>query len=379
MKVCIASWAPHIGGAEIAAERLALGLMQAGHDVLLVVGTDGDALRRYISAGIRCTFIAQQFTDKWHWLRYLRSRNAFVRVLRAERPDILHSNDLPTHQMASDAARRVGIPRVCHHRFVYDGNAIDWFNKYGAERHVFVSRALRDILCSKSSILKASPTAVVYDGLCLEGRVTPAERKKARAALNLPDDKVLVVFSGQISHPKGIEDLLRSWRILPEPCAQQAELLLVGDDLAGAGKYRLAMERLGSELGIRARFVGFQTNPRDWLLASDIAVVPSHFEALGNATLEAMALSLPVVGTAVGGIPEMVVDGETGLLVPVGNPQALAAALTRLISNQQLRKAMGHRGRLRCEQMFSIEKHVLAMIEQYELAIESKSNGYAVR
>src|SRR5262249_8024037 len=152
-----------VGGAEVAAERLAVGLQQAGHDVLVVLGTHGPVLERIERAGVRCVVSAMCFTDKWHWWRYRRARGALRRLLSRERPDIVHSNDLPTHQIVSDAARGLGFPRVCHHRWLFPGAAIDWLNKFGAEQHLFVSRALADEMCGESARLQMAPRAVVYD------------------------------------------------------------------------------------------------------------------------------------------------------------------------------------------------------------------------
>lgn len=68
-------------------------------------------------AGLRCVYSPMCLTDKWHWLRYMKARNRLRQVVKRYRPDVIHGNDLPTHQIVSDAARGLGIPRVCHHRF----------------------------------------------------------------------------------------------------------------------------------------------------------------------------------------------------------------------------------------------------------------------
>ena len=141
-KICIASWASFLAGAEVAAERLAIGLKEAGHDVFMLLGTNGETLRRMRGVGLRCEFAPLSLTDKWRWWRYAAARRGVDRVLRREKPDLVHCNDLPTNQMVSKAAGRLGIPRICHHRFYFGGSAVDWLNKFGAERHLFVSRAL---------------------------------------------------------------------------------------------------------------------------------------------------------------------------------------------------------------------------------------------
>src|SRR5262249_28983088 len=114
LKVCLASMAPFVGGAEVAAERLGLGLRAAGHDVFLLLGRSGAVPDRLQAAGLRCVVSPMYLTDKWTWPRYWLARQALARVLRQELPDVVHSNDLPTHQIVSDAARGLRAPRICH-------------------------------------------------------------------------------------------------------------------------------------------------------------------------------------------------------------------------------------------------------------------------
>lgn len=364
-KVGLVSWAPFLAGAEIAAERLAAGLQQAGHEVFVVLGNKGPVMERMREAGLRCLHVPIHFTDKWHWLRYRKSRNALRRLLQRERPDIVHSNDLPTHQMVSDAVRGTGIPEVCHHRWIFEEKAIDWLNKYGAAHHLFVSRFLMEELSGRSPRLRASGRSVVYDGLPLPPPPTAEDRRRAREQLGLPADRVVVTFAGQIIERKGVADLLSAWPLLDAALRSRAELLLLGDDLEGKGSYRIAMEQLSAELGCAARFLGFQQNVGEWLLASDVAVVPSHAEPLGNATLEAMSYAQPVLGCAVGGIPEMVVHEQTGLLVPPRSPAELSTALSRLIGDADSRRRLGAQGRRRCEEIFSLGAHVQSVLAEY--------------
>ena len=377
LKITLTSWAPFIGGAEVAVERLAMGLSAAGHQVLLVVGTDGEALARFRDAGIRCEFVPQQFTDKLKWLQYRRSRHALMEVLRREEPDVVHSNDLPSHQMTSDAARRLGIPRVCHHRWIFEGSAIEWLNKFDADRHLFVSQALMRMLCRESGQLQDSSRAVVYDGLPLPETPCEDDQFVAKRRLGLDPSKLLVLFAGQIIERKGVADLLQAWARLPRH-AEQAELVIAGDDLEGEGAYRRQMENLARELNCTAQFVGFQKNIPEWLTAADIVTVPSHAEPLGNATLEAMAHARPVIGGDVGGIPEMVLDGETGLLVPPKSPDQLAQALQQLLAEPELRQLMGQAARRRCEEMFSLDAHVQAVLAEYQIILQHSSTGVAV-
>lgn len=372
LKVGIISWAPFLAGAEIAAERLAAGLQQAGHKVFVILGHHGPVMERMRAAGLRCFHVPIHFTDKWHWLRYRRSRNALRRLLRQEQPDIVHSNDLPTHQMVSDAVGGTGIPEVCHHRWIFDEKAIDWLNKFGAAHHLFVSCFLMEELSRRSTRLRASSRSVVYDGLPLPPLPTDEDRRRARERLGLPADRVLVTFAGQIIERKGVADLLRAWPLVDASLRSRAELLIIGEDLESKGSYRIAMEQLSAELGCAARFLGFQKNVGEWLLASDVAVVPSHAEPLGNATLEAMSYALPVLGCTVGGIPEMVVHEQTGVLVPPRSPADLAAALSLLIGDADLRRRLGEQGRRRCEEIFSLDAHVQSVVMEYAAVLSAR-------
>ena len=133
------------------------------------------------------------------------------------------------------------------------------------------------------------------------------------------------------------------------------------------------MQQLATRLGSPAKFLGFQGNIGQWLIAADLAVVPSHVEPLGNATLEAMAHALSVIGCDVGGIPEMIVHEETGLLVPPREPNALARAIERLIGNPDERARFGGAGRARCEAHFDIAAHTYAVLEQYRLVLPKRA------
>jgi glycosyltransferase involved in cell wall biosynthesis len=369
MRIAIASWAPFHAGAEVAAERLALGLQEAGHEVLVVLGTEGETLRRMRSVGLRCEFVPLMLTDKWRMWRWRAAQRELAGIFRRFQPDIVHFNDLPTSQMAGRAARELGIPRVCHHRYTFETTAANWLNKFGAERHLYVSRALMTEMEQASAELRVAPRAVVYDGLPLPPARTNDDRREARAKLGLSSEELYVLYAGQITERKGVADLIRAWMLLSEGARAKAELLIVGEDLQNGGRYRVEMEQLARSIGCQAKFTGFQRNLPEWQMAADIAVTPSHFDPLGNVVLEAMAASLPVVGCEVGGIPEMIVHEETGLLAPPHAPAALAGALERLIKDPAERERFGAAGRVRCETHFDIAVHTREILNQYRLVL----------
>src|SRR5918993_3448131 len=151
-----------------------------------------------------------------------------------------------------------------------------------------------------------------------------------------------VVFVGRLHRQKGVHTLVRAVPLLPPG----TRVTLVGD-----GPERAAVERLAAGLGVadRVRVTGFLPHAEGLALlaAARVAVLPSAYEELGTALVEAMAAARPVVASRVGGIPELVRDGVDGLLVPPGDPVALAAALTRVLTDPGLAVALGSCGRQR--------------------------------
>ena len=379
LRVAVLSRAPFVGGAEVAAERLAVGLGRAGHVVRVFAGVEGEVSQRLREAGLDVVVTDLPQRDRCHAWRYLRAGRALRREVRRFSPHVIHANDLPTHQLTAEATRGLGAPRLCHHRFLYDDQAIRWMLRGGVERHLFVSDGLRRLLVDASPTIAATPGAVVYDGLELPDVPDEAQRRDARRRLGLPADRVIVTFAGQMIERKGIDELLHAWRRLDNQWHGLAELVLLGDDPATSHGYRAAMQRLAADLGLDVRFTGFRRDVADWLAASDVSVTPSRAEPLGNAVLEAMAMALPVIGGDVGGIPEMVVAGETGRLIPPRDPEALARALDACLGDEAGRRAMGAAGRRRCETLFSLEAHTSAVLRQYDIALGRAADAPAGR
>jgi glycosyltransferase involved in cell wall biosynthesis len=370
LKLLLFSRAPFIGGAEVACERLALGLMDRGHKVTVVVDQENEVYQRFVAKGLNCKVFRLPFREKksvvsyaYHWMRLRR----FVQKFQ---PDLVHCNDLPTHQFVSSVAGSLGLPRVCHHRFIYNGKCIDWLNRQGAEIHLFVSNYLKDLLSGESAKLASEPRQVLYDGLPMGSVRSDSDRRQARDKLGIAQESRLVLFAGQVIERKGVKELLDAWKKIDSE-KYRSSLVLIGDDIQNNGAYRKQMQSYASSEGIQATFMGFQNNVPEWLQAADIAVVPSREEPLGNATLEAMATGLPVVGTLTGGIPEMIEEEQTGLLVQVNDPDRLANALNRLLEDPELAQKLGQAGRIRCERIFSIATHTDAMIEVFQDLLHS--------
>lgn len=166
------------------------------------------------------------------------------------------------------------------------------------------------------------------------------EREARRRALGFAPDHVVCAYVGRLSREKGVLELVEAWKTV-QPA--NATLLLAGPDMpgspwdAGPGARRF-VENNG--LTNSVRFLGSTDDVAAVLQATDIAVQPSHFEALGLAAIEALACGVPVVASRVGGLPDFIRDGENGRLVPPKDPTALSAALKSLVTDHAARTRM---------------------------------------
>jgi glycosyltransferase involved in cell wall biosynthesis len=165
----------------------------------------------------------------------------------------------------------------------------------------------------------------------------------------------------------GVAANLEQWKgidLLLEAAAQVKSPLRL--EIYGSGSERALLERQARELGVEARFHGFVADLREPLGDLDVLVQPSRADNFPLAVLEAMAAGLPVVGARVGGIPELVLDGETGVLVEPDDPAALAAALDSLAESPERREAFGRAGRERVAESFTVDAFIRRTIELYE-------------
>jgi glycosyltransferase involved in cell wall biosynthesis len=298
--------------------------------------------------------------------RWATSVARLAALARRHRAQVIHSNEAPSFQIAGYVAKLLRLPAITHVRFPEGAAGYAWYLKSGFVKALFVSHALRRDVEAASPGIFDGRADVVHDGVVAPRLPGEAERTAGRAALRIPDDRPAVVIAGQVVEIKGIWDFIEAAKLLVEQGAR-ATFVVLGDDLKDHGRTRREAETRVQSLGLDAhfRFLGFRPDAPALIPLFDVVAVPSHVEPLGNATLEAMAAGRPVVGARVGGIPEMVVEGETGLLVPPKAPAELADALGRLIADPALRARLGEAGADRARSTFSLEAHVARLEEIY--------------
>jgi glycosyltransferase involved in cell wall biosynthesis len=277
--------------------------------------------------------------------------------LREEGVALVHAQDFHTNALGFLAARLAGIP--CIVTRVDLGHALDTKRRSVLS---LVSRLAARVIVNALSIRDAclrdgvdpDRIAVVRNGLDLASfdraaAPEPAGPEAAGFDLRLPT----IVQVANMHHPvKGQGDLLIAHREVLRQ-VPEAQLVLVGD-----GERRPALQRMAHELGIagRVRFAGYRRDVPAILARASLIVSASYAEGISNAVLEAMAARRAVIGTAVGGTPELVRDGVTGFLVRPGEPPDIARRVVALLRDPALARRMGEEGRAAVEREFSVER-----------------------
>lgn len=274
---------------------------------------------------------------------YLKNLVRAMRMLRELRAELLDVNFNYWRPPEVLAAWLLRIPIVTHfHVVVPSPGPYVRFSSAVASVSEFAAR------CSSShgQPSEVIPNAVVLDRF--DGAVS------LRKELSLADSDVVISFVGQIRENKGIDSFLRMAHALQ---GERLRFLIAGECRVSArypGSYDA--ERLQREIGgdARIRYLGYRRDVENVFKTSDILVVPSRWgEPFGLINIEAGAVGIPVVATRDGGIPEIIRDGDNGLLVDVGDDAALLAAVRRLVDSPEMRRTMGGRAREVVESKFT--------------------------
>ena len=328
------------------------GMLKRGHRVWLAAPQSSPLAERASSLGAVLFPLRQRFE-----LSPLTAWRLF-RLMRRQRFDIVHFNGqrpLVTGALAarlSDSScilvcsRRVNFPlRTRFSRMKFN---------FFMDQVVTVSATVRDTLTRDG--VHPFLLRVIHEGRDLES-IDALPYPSVAIAKGCP----VIGIVAHLSQEKGHSTLINAISILLKSYPR-VTLLIVGD-----GQLRNHLQKLANRLGVteRVRFLGFRADADSLMKCFDIFCLPSLSEGLGSVILAAMANRLPVVATTVGGIPELVIDRITGLLVPPRDPKQLAGALQKLLESPSLRKRMGESGRKRVESHFTLEKNIKKMEQLY--------------
>ncbi len=309
-----------------------------------------------------------------HWFRPVK----IWQFLRRFRPDVVHTQHAAAFLDSALAARVAGVPVLVH------TDHSKWYPE--KKRHMVAERWLSrlcDAFCAVSEHTKgdlaqwekipASKITVVYNGFDFENLPGPADRAELRAALNVPDGAPLIGSVARLQWQKGHDLLLDAMKLVLE-ARPDARCVIVG---GGAKEQDLRDQAARLGFGDRVILTGWRNDAVRYLAAIDLFVMSSNFEGMPVSLLEAMAVGLPVVSTAVGGVPEVVEGGRTGLLVEGRDPRVFADALLALVNDPERMRAYGEAGRQLYQDRFRVRGMVDAYDRIYRDALERRRHGTA--
>ncbi len=361
------------GGAGANTFLTAVGLKRLGFDVTVGGGPGGELYLDAERAGIR-TMALVHMKPTISPLHDCVMLVQLYRLFRREQFTIVHTHSSKAGVLGRVAATYAGVPIIIHsvHGFSFHDltHAISnwlwvWIERVCGRlcrKMLFVSRLLAEDAVARG-ICRLEDTEVIYSAVDLDAIAEAgSSAAEVRARFGIPADDSVVASVGRLDKKKNIEDLLvAAEAVLRE--RPRTTFLIVGE-----GPEYDALAGRAQALGISEKvvFSGQQTDLPVILAGIDVYAVPSLYEGMGRAMTEAMASGKSVVANAVGGIPELVIDGVTGYLVPAGRPEFMAEKITYLLSHPDEARVMGENARKAVGREFHPDTMVRMVAECYE-------------
>jgi glycosyltransferase involved in cell wall biosynthesis len=373
----------NIGGPALHATLLTERLDPSRYDSLLVAGTEDPGEGNFLALHDRSfepLVIVPALGRGIHGPQDVVALAWLVRLMRRIRPHVVHTHTAKAGTLGRLAARVVGVPIVVHtyHGHVLRGYfppaktrvfvAIERWLARRTDRLLAVSETVRTELLDMG-IGRPERFTIMPLGLDLDRFLrSEGARGVLRAELGLSDATPLVGIVGRLVHIKAHEIFLeaaaRVARVLPD-CG----FLIVGD---GERRAELRDQAAALGLGPQVRFLGWRRDLDRIYADLDLVALTSHNEGSPLSLIEAMAAGRAVVATRVGGVPDLVEDGVSGVLVPPADPAALSGAITALLSDAGRREALGQAGRKRVATVFGADRLLRDMDRLYEKLLEEK-------
>lgn len=335
------------GGAQRYVFDLALASKEAGHDVLVVTGGEGILTEQLMANEIHVRTIGSMTRDV-SLLREIRSFRTLVRIVKNFKPQVIHGNSSKAGALAALAGRIAGTPRIVFtaHGWAFNEKRPLLQKIIIAKLHYLTVLLSHATICVSGGIRQDAAWMpfmkgrlhVIHNGVAVTS-LLPRSEARARLSPAFVHSYPDAVWIGTIAelHPtKGLDTLIEAFAAI----AHDLPVVLV---IMGDGQEWARLQKLVQIYDLPDRIVltGFVKEASTHLPALDLFVLPSRSEALGYVLLEAGLASLPCIGTRVGGIPEVLEDGVTGVLVPAGKSVALADAISELVKDKGLRARLG--------------------------------------
>lgn len=352
MHILHTEWSDGAGGQERRILSESVGMQNRGHRITIATGANcwiaGEARR----LGLAVEICPMRGKADFKAIR------ALVSFCRREHVDVIHTHSGIDSWVGGIAAKFAKVPAVrTRHLFLpLKYNPVN-FVHYLFDRFFALGETMRRMLVDECGF-PAEKVLNIPTGIDFSTFVPRFSRQESRSALGVGDGVFVVLTVAVIRGVKRHDVALRAFKLLH---GQYANSLFL---IAGEGPMRREMEQLSAELGLAdsVRFLGHRTDIADLLHASDVMLLTSRSEAQSQALTQSIGLGVPVVATAVGGVPEVVLHEQTGLLVPPDDPSATAEALLRIANDPAFAKSLGELGKQHALRHYSLT----AMLDKTE-------------
>lgn len=377
LRVARISTVPFFVVTQLSAQLSALD--EAGAEVHVIASNDD--MSGVLQSRKDLTFISVEIAREISPVKDLRSLIKLIILFRKQRYDIVHSTTPKAGLVSALAARMAGV-KVRLHTFTGQ----PWVTMKGTKRyllkfcdwliaklntHSFAdSASQRDFLIREGVVPQAKISVIGVGSLAGVDmdrfdaqRFSPAQVAQTRGELGIPQDAKILLFVGRVTPDKGICELMEAFNSLK---AEYADLYLVLVGPYEAEGREVVESHLSASSASHVKVLGLQAVPEKFMAAADLLCLPSYREGFGTVVIEAAAMGLPTVGTDIYGLNDAVVDGETGLLVPVRDSGALSNAIGALLSQPQRLASMAMKAKERARRDFDSKHCSALLIEQYE-------------
>ncbi|MFZ0390970.1 MAG: glycosyltransferase family 4 protein [Calditrichia bacterium] len=336
---------------------LSQGLQRRQYSSVVVAPPDSELINRCNLSGINCRALKMRGEGDvfaaWKMAGWT----------RREKIDIVHAHSAHALGLALQVKLVNPSLKIIAHRRVsfsikrHVGNVLKYNNPL-VNKIICISNYIREVLLKEG--LPAAKLAVIHSGIPLSWKEEQVDCGKIRQQYGISENNLITGAIGALEHNKDFPTLIRAAQLVLKEEPAVSFMVL------GNGRDESDLRKMADDLGIASDFIftGFQDSVSEFLSCFDIFAFTSRMEGLGSSILNAQSAGIPVVASAVGGIPEAVQDGKNGFLVPRSDAEAFSRALLELVRSEKLRREMGGKGRETVKQ-FDIEHTIGKTVELY--------------
>jgi len=360
------------GGGEISLLNLLNKLDRNLYNPIAICPGEGGMSLKIRKIGIDVCIVPMRQLRYFNIVSLINGIRSIIGVINNYKIDLIHANGSRCMIYGGIAGRLKGIPVIWHVRIVEKDRLLDRFLAMLAGKIIVISNSVKNRFIYLKNREKIS---IVYNGVDINDfNPDKVSGDSIKSEFSITSDDIVIGTISQFIHMKGLEIFIEAAKFIIEQVGN-VRFLIVGDRV-GDNAYERKLKGLVKDLGIENKviFTGYRQDIKNVIASMDIFVLASTGEGFGRVLIEAMALEKPVVAANSGGIPEIISDGKTGILVPEKDSQTTASAVVKLINEKGLRERMGIAGRKRVEEMFTIERHTREIEEHYSKIFEQKPN-----